>query len=338
MLYPIHVLEDSEARVSGMGLARALSRLLPARVTIQLGAASLRRALWSLPVIEAIASTFVQAELRIRARPEVARLLAAYERPAPVASRLSSELDVHLEQVEDEPTANFEASSVRAALESTGASHRLTVPAAPFPAHQQHAAAHAVDGAQVAGLPARMYEPRLRIGSQERREARALCRALAGGNFGGPLAVLAPAAGGWSPASFARVLERLREQIGAVGIVVGSLDVPGVRRVVTTDPALVAAMLELAAICIGDDGDWAHVAAAAGAPTLIVHGHTSPVYSGPLCRHSVSAFTTNGDCERCRADQGRRCLACLDPSKVGELAEELSSRRWPFDRLERMMP
>ncbi|HEY4159490.1 MAG TPA: hypothetical protein VGM29_15380 [Polyangiaceae bacterium] len=307
-------------------------------MTIQLGAASLRRALWSLPVIDAIASTFVQAELCIRARPEVARLLAAYERPAPVATSLSSELDVQLEEVEDEPTANFGASGVRAVLESTGANQRLTVPAAPFPARQQHAAAHNVDGAQVAGLPARMYEPRLRIGWKERREARALCRALASGNFGGPLVVLAPAAGGWSPTSFARVFERLRERIGAAGIVFGQLDVPGVRRVSITDPALLAATLELAAVCVGDDGDWAHVAAAAGAPTLIVHGRSSPVYSGPLCRHSVSAFTTSGDCERCRADPGRRCLACLEPGKVGELAEELSSRRWPFDRLGRLMP
>jgi hypothetical protein len=326
--YPVHVLEDCEARVSGLSLARALSRLQPARVTVELGSASLRRAIWNLPLIEAVALRFPEAELRISARSAVARLLAPYQRPLPRRARgLAGELEIQLAE-----------SGQPARLEAESARQRLIVPDAPYPARLQHASAHAVDAAQAAGLPARASRPCLRIEPRVHKQARALCRRLAGGSLGGPLVVLSPEPGGWSAGCFGRVLALLTERIGARGVVLGELEVPGAVRLPAADPALAAALLALAAVCVGDDGDWAHVAAAVGTPTLIVHGDTSPDHSGPSCRHGVSAFTTKGSCALCLRQSGRRCLPCLDPLKVTALAERLSARRWPLDRLQRVLP
>ncbi len=328
MLFPVHVLEDCEARVAGLGLEKALARLRLACVVIALGKASLREAVWNLPVIEAISERFPDAELRISASAQVSQLLAAYPRrarvPAPAAG---GTLEVQLQRA-----------TQAAHLESSGSEHRLLVPNAPYPKRAQHAAAHAVDAAQVAGLPARMLRPQLRLEAHVRKAARALCRGLSTRGFGGPLLVLAPTLGGWSPARFASVAAQLVERIGAQGLVFGELAVPGVRQAPDASPALLAALLSLAAVCVADDTDWAHVAAAVGTPTLVLHGASSPDHSGPNCRHGVSAFTTQGSCQACREQPGRRCLHCLSAHKVSRLAEQLSARSWPLDRLHRALP
>jgi hypothetical protein len=328
VLYPVHVLEDCEARVSGLALARALSHLAPARVTVELGSASVRHAVWNLPVIEAVALRFPEAELRVFARPEVERLLSPYQRPLQRSTPgLTGELEIQLAEP-GQP----------ARLEAHGTRQRLLVPDAPYPARLQHASAHAVDAAQAAGLPARASRPRLRIEPSVHKQARALCRRLAGGGLGGPLVVLTPALGGWSTACFAQVAEQLAERIGASVVVIGEREVPGAAHASVGDPTLTAALLALAAVCVGDDGDWAHVAAAVGAPTLIVHGDSSPDHSGPSSWHGVSAFTTRGSCALCLEHSARRCLSCLDPLKVTALAERLAACRWPLDRLQRVLP
>jgi ADP-heptose:LPS heptosyltransferase len=271
---------------------------------------------------------FPEAELRVFARPDVQCLLSPYQRSAQLgAAGLASELEIRLGQ-----------SGQPARLEAHGARQRLLVPDAPYPARLQHASAHAVDAAQAAGLPARAARPRLRIEPSVHKQARALCRRLAGGGLGGPLVVLTPGLGGWSTACFAQVAKQLAERIGARSVVLGEREVPGAVHSPVGDPALTAALLALAAVCVGDDGDWSHVAAAVGAPTLIVHGDSSPDHSGPSCRRGVSAFTTSGTCAQCLQHVGRRCLSCLEPLKVTALAERLAARRWPLDRLQRVLP
>jgi hypothetical protein len=330
VLHPIHILGDAEARVAGMQLARALAALSPERVKVDLGASSLRRAVWSLPVIDAVADAFPHASLRVVAEGDAARILGAHrprvEKKGDRTSPNLAELRVDL------------APDVRlACLESRGGVTTLGVPAMPYPHRLQHASAHAVDGGQIAGLPAQACAPRLRLHAWVRREARAACSALAG-RRGGPFMVLAPGPGGWSPASFAFVAARLGDRIGARAFVMGDIEIAGVPRLPDLDPAVHAALMGLAAVCVADDGDWAHVAAAVGAPTVIAHGPSSPVCSGPASRFGASVFTTKGSCDECRAAPGRRCLVCLDPVRVTRVAEELAAQRWPVDRLLRLMP
>jgi ADP-heptose:LPS heptosyltransferase len=126
--------------------------------------------------------------------------------------------------------------------------------------------------------------------------------------------------------------------VGASAFVIGDTEIAGAQRLPDVEPAVRAALMGLAAVCVADDGDWAHVAAAAGAPTVIAHGPSSPVRSGPASRLGASVFTTKGMCDACLAAPGRRCLVCLDPMRVARVAEDLAARRWPIDRLLRMLP
>ena len=147
-----------------------------------------------------------------------------------------------------------------------------------------------------------------------------------------------PEGRGWGTDKLAAMLARLTARIGAAGVVVGDVDVPGAARVRESDPAVTAALLALASVCVGDDDDWAHVGAAVGAPVVTVHGESSPVAFGPASRHGAAAYTTRGTCDACVASPGRRCLACLAPEKVAGVAEELAASGWPWDRLARVMP
>ncbi len=337
MLYPIVVLEDCEARVAGLGLARALSSFSPERVTIDLGSASLRRASWSLPIIEAASAHFPDAELRIVSQGGVHRYFVGHQRASRVREPRGAlrELTIELEATA-EPVRGQRAAPP-AQLLGAGKHRRLLVPGCPFPARDQYAWEHAVDAAQASGLPGRRPLSLLRLAPEIRAQARVICRRLFG-RFGGPLLALAPGSGGWALASFAIVRDQLAERIGARSLTFGDERIAGCERVPTSDPLLQAAILQLAAVCVGDDGDYAHLAAAVGAPTLITHGSTSPSYSGPSGRHSVAAFTTNGHCAECLLERGRRCLGCLDPFVVSALAEKLAATRWPLDRLQRALP
>jgi ADP-heptose:LPS heptosyltransferase len=328
MRAPITLLEDAEAIVAGMPVARALRAMSPDTVTFQLGAASLARAMWSLPILDAVRALYPRAALSFRARPGAARLLAAHtssstRRVAPRAGDLVVDLSPRARQT-------------TIPLDRTTDIARLAVARAPFAARPQHAWAHWVDGAHLAGLPVEVAPPVLRLPRRAHREARALCRALAGLR-GGPIVALAPARA-WPAASFACVLGRLRRRVGALGVVLGPAEIPGAVRLPDVDPVVAASFLSLCAVCVADDGGWAHVGAAVGAPTVTVHGRTSPLLSGPACRHGAALFTTRGTCDPCARSPGRRCLACLDPERVAEVAENLAARRWPLDRLARALP
>jgi hypothetical protein len=337
VLYPIVVLEDCEARVAGLALSRALSSFSPERVTIDLGSASLRRALWSLPIIEAASAHFAGAELRLVSQHGVHRCFLNYERASQAHEAGGALRELRIELGAAAEPVPGQRAAAPAQLLGEGAQRRLIVPGCPFPAREQHAWEHAVDAAQAAGLPARRPLSLLRLAPDTRTAARAICRRLVG-RFAGPLLALAPSSGGWALASFAVLRDRLADRIGAVSLTFGEEEVPGAQCVPTSDPELQAAILQLAAVCVGDDSDYAHLAAAVGTPTLIVHGSTSPSYSGPSSRHSVAAFTTSGHCAQCLAERGRRCLGCLDPLKVSLLAEKLAATRWPLDRLQRALP
>jgi hypothetical protein len=130
----------------------------------------------------------------------------------------------------------------------------------------------------------------------------------------------------------------LHDSIGSRAFTLGDVEIVGAPRLPDLEPAVRAALTGLAAVCVGDNDDWAHVAAAAGAPTVIAHGPSSPVGTGPASRLGASVFTTKGTCDECRSAPGRRCLACLEPSRVARVAEDLAAQRWPLDRLLRILP
>ena len=82
MLYPIHVLEDAEAKIAGMPIARELAGLVFDRVTIELPDPSLRGAMWCLPVLDAVARLSPRARVEVCAPPRVTRLVAEHLRSA----------------------------------------------------------------------------------------------------------------------------------------------------------------------------------------------------------------------------------------------------------------
>jgi hypothetical protein len=333
VLYPIHVVLGAEARVAGLPLAADLHAFAPDLVELDLGGAALCDAVWWLPVVDAACVAFPRATFRVRARDGVKELLAAHRPIANVRRRLRA--------IARSPrrTLAIELSprSTTAELRGEGDRRSLVVPFMPFPHRAQHVSAHAVDGAQMAGLPATFAPPRLRLTQLVARRGRALAREALG-KRAGPFVVLTPVPGGYSRASYARVAATLMDRIGARVFTVGDVAVDGAPQLPHTDPATLAGALSVAAVCIGDDWDLSHLAAASGAPTVIVHGPTSPTRTGPLARHGASAFTTRGTCDACRKAPGRKCLECLDPVRVADVAEELSAKRWPFDRMLRLLP
>lgn len=331
LLYPIHVVEGAEARVAGLPLAAQLRAIAPNDITLRLSGGRVSDAVWSLPVVDAIVGAFPRARLRVEGDGDAARILRTHLalrawRSFASAWRSRSALTVHL------------ASLARdARLERTDAGAELIVPRAPYPTRVQHASAHTVDGAQTAGLSAKFAPPRLRLDPLRAHEGRVILRARAK-RARGPIVLLLPERGGFPAASYAKVADALVETIGAATFTLGAIDVPGVATLDEHDVLRRAGLLSLAAVCIGDDGDLAHLAAATGAPTLIVHGPTSPTRTGPAASLGASVFTTRGTCEGCEASPGRRCLACLEPARVAKVAEDLAARRWPMDRLLRWLP
>jgi hypothetical protein len=339
VLYPIHVVLGAEARVAGLPLAAEMRAFAPDVVDLDLGGAALCDAVWWLPVVDAASVAFPRATFRVRARDGVKELLSAHRPIASQRLHLRGRLRARLQGRSPRRTLAIELSprATTAELRGAGDHYSLVVPYAPFPNRAQHVSAHAVDGAQMAGLPATFAPPRLRLTPLVAHRGRALARKVLGKDAG-PFVVLMPVPGGYAPASYARAASTLTERIGGRVFSVGDVTIDGAKPFPHTDAATLAGALSLAAVCIGDDWDISHLAAASGAPTVILHGPTSPTRTGPLARHGASAFTTRGTCDACRESPGRQCLACLDPARVADLAEELSARRWPLDRLLRLLP
>jgi len=301
------LLDDVEPRLSGVAIADALAHLRPTRIRLDLGRSTLREAIWALPAIDSISLRFPSCAVAVAATPVAARLIASHLGPR-AAPDGGEPAQLHID---------LAPSALRAARLD---GDRLAVPSAPFPARRQHASAHRIDGARTAGFDPADEAPSLRLDPAARAGARRSAR-------GGPLVALLAGhrRARWPHLDEARRL--VERHLGATFLVPSPRD----------DPEATASLLSLCAVCIADDTGWGHVAAAVGAPVVMVHGPTSPDWSGPASPDGVSLFTTRCTCPPPRP-RGARCLACLDAQRVAAVAERLAADRWPWDRLRRLLP
>lgn len=152
---------------------------------------------------------------------------------------------------------------------------------------------------------------------------------------GRPHLVVHPGSGGeskcWPPARFADLAGRLPAETGAgVVLLCGPADEDAVRLVSAACPEapvirdaplpVVAAVLASALCCLSNDSGIAHLAAAAGAPTVALFGPTDPGVWGPRGRRVV-VVQGRSPCAPCtdearRACRARRCLDALSARDV----------------------
>jgi ADP-heptose:LPS heptosyltransferase len=328
---PLHLLGNADAAVIGLSLRERLEALRPDTVRVDFVRSGLREAMWSLPLIDALSRRFLDASISFRGSEDTVALLDAHLCGTWKVAR-SRRVRI------DSPGLIVElkgARTTRARL-VLGRTDRLVIPSAPFPRRQQHASAHRIDGGLAAGLDVSPNAPVLRLPDSLHLEARSLARKLAGRSSGPLVGLIVGERGGWGPERFAGVLAELVERIGARGIAIGSARIKGaVHLPDTLSPPLRAALLRRCAVCVGDDTGWSHVAAAVGAPIAILHGATDPLQSGPASAVVESVYTSL--CHH-RRRAGARCLACLSIEKVAAISERLAATRWPWDRIERLLP
>ncbi|HEU4404803.1 MAG TPA: glycosyltransferase family 9 protein [Polyangiaceae bacterium] len=355
----LYEVPDGEFLLAREALDRALGDD-PAEVFVHLGLSSLRRATWALPAIDAALERFGQADFIWSARPVVRSLLEGHfearrrpkraPAPAPKGRRVELSLDdgpADVPSAADQPDAP-------SAVGRPGAPSAVGRPGAPSAAGLRgdeeafvlrvrpvyrvgdgiHVASRWARGATNAGLARANERPALNLPAPARRQAQALAHALAG-RWSRPLIAFLPARRShrrWGAEAMGAFARMLGERLGARAFVWPPEPIEGcLAPSASLPPTTAAALLSLCTLCVGDDDGWAHVAAAVGAPTLTVHGPTCPVRSGP-----ASALGAALGAPPCRSTEharplGRRCLRCLEPAKVVELAEELASERRPRD-------
>jgi glycosyl transferase family 9 (putative heptosyltransferase) len=324
---------DAERSLAREGLDRALGED-PAEIVVHLGRSSLRRSIWALPAIDAALRRFDRAAVTWSASPLVRSLLEGHLEakrssahvvaPTPRGLRLDLLLD-------GAPLAT-------PALRPGRSSFPLRVRAAYHVGDGIHLAARWARGASNAGLDPASERPALALPASARRHAQGLAHALAG-RWNRPLVALLPARRPhrrWGAPAMASLARTLRKRFGARVFVWPPEPIEGCSLPSAfLPPVSAAALLSLTALCVGDDDGWAHVAAAVGAPTLTVHGPTCPVRSGP-----ASALGAAVGAPPCRTGEhprgpARRCLRCLEPSDLLDLAEQLVMKRRPHDLVAR---
>jgi ADP-heptose:LPS heptosyltransferase len=324
----VTVLEDVAFRVDGL---RVLERASRSRddVVLDLSACSLAEGLWALPALDAIAAQLPAARLAVLAGDGLAELLVAHLRSqrcqvvrVGTGARTSTPFRIELSP---RPTT-------RPRLSRTG--DHLRVPSRPFPKRVQHAWGHWVDGARACGFDARAARPRLLL--EDRDAARAARRWLRErfGRRGRTLIALLPSPSparpdrSWDKGRFARVGRDLATRLDASLLCHGS-DLPGAIALDDLDIVTTAHVLAFVAVAIGDADGVVHLAAAAGAPAVSLHGDASVDECG-----AASELGAAVSADRCRCPSPRAgCLACIAPERVADVAERLAGRRWPWDRL-----
>lgn len=312
----VEILRDLEARSDGLALSRRLDTLAPRSVRIDLGASSVGRAMLALPVIDAVRRRFPDARLELSGRARVCALIGEH-------------LGRRLERAAGAPDLIVDVCpAARRAASFDEAARRLKVPACPYPWRSQHASAHFADGATCSGLGAADVAPELRLSSATRRAGVRWVKAEFG--LGRPLVVVLWRARGWGRARLFGVARELADRMR--GVVIDARE----RRAPIT---VRAAVLGLSAVCVGDSGGLAHLAAATGAPVVTVHGRACPLRHGPATPAGVAVFASCREPVAHRASEARgaRCLECLKSDCVLEVAERLAAEHWPRDWLRKVM-
>lgn len=152
----------------------------------------------------------------------------------------------------------------------------------------------------------------------------------------GPLAVVHPGARAparrWPPPSFAALADRLAREFGLRVVLVGGREdaviTNAVARAMHT-PAIdlagqislggLAALLERAAIFIGNDSGPAHLAIAVGTPSVTIFTSVDPAEWGPLDRTCHRVIVREVGCNPCGYDTcpiDHRCATAIRPGDV----------------------
>jgi ADP-heptose:LPS heptosyltransferase len=93
-------------------------------------------------------------------------------------------------------------------------------------------------------------------------------------------------------------------------------------------------VLSLCAVCVGDDTDAAHLAAAVRTPVVAIHGETDPTRVGPASE-TATAFSRTS-CACARSSPLGLCAKCVPVDEVLSAIESYAAERWPWDRVQQM--
>jgi heptosyltransferase-1 len=150
-----------------------------------------------------------------------------------------------------------------------------------------------------------------------------------------PYAVLLPATNWptkqWPVERFAAMVEPIRRRFGLESVIAGGADaallaasMPGAIDLAgKTNLRQLVALLERAALVIGNDTGPMHIAAALGRPLVTMYGPTSPFQTGPYGRLDT-VIRLDVACSPCfsRSCSHQSCLRWLEIEPVLELARK----------------
>jgi len=190
--------------------------------------------------------------------------------------------------------------------------------------------------------PSGELEPRLVINEERRQAAREFLREH---GVDPKLKTVAVAPGStnseakrWTPASFARLNDRLHAELGVNVVILGSTGDVAVSRAVVaaskqppldltgeTDLAQAAAILAEADLLISNDMGLAHIAPAVGTKTIVIFGPTNPVTTRPFS--DIATVVSAGvECSPCMLREcpiDHRCMTRIPADHVFEKAEAI---------------
>ncbi len=324
----VTVLEDVAFRVDGLRW-REQASIARDEVVFDLADCSLAQGLWTIPALDGIAAAMPAARLFVRADGDLAELIVAHlraQRHHAVRLSRSSAPAPRALWIELSPRV-----TTRPRLSRDG--DHVRVPSRPFPRRMQHAWGHWVDGARACGFDARATRPQLLL--RDREQARAARRWVRErfGRGGRTLIALLPSASSshassWGVPRFVELGRELASRLDASLLCQGAL-VPGATSLDDLDIVTTAYVLGLVAVAIGDADGVVHLAAAVGASAVSLHGEGSAAEEGVASELGAAISA-----DRCLCSTPRSgCLACIAPSRVAVVAEQLAGRRWPWDRL-----
>ncbi|MHB8836634.1 MAG: glycosyltransferase family 9 protein [Candidatus Methylomirabilia bacterium] len=159
----------------------------------------------------------------------------------------------------------------------------------------------------------------------------------------------------WSPSSFAAVADGLRQTEGLEPVIAGDASdqeaaeavralIPGGAPLLAGRTSLpeLAALLKIARVVVANDSGPAHLAAAVGAPVVVLFGPTHEAFGFVPRGERVRVISRALACRPCTVHGGLRCpnkrRACLDeiaPQEVLSGARELLVDKTDHDRRQR---